>query len=57
MNTNYINLTELWQDGKYTEVANIINTASWSSSQFVEFCAYFIKYLGINELNVLQKIL
>jgi hypothetical protein len=56
-NTEYIALTELWQDGKYNNVANIINNENWSPSRVAEFCAYFNKYLGTEQLNVLYKLL
>tara|TARA_A200000159_G_C7272601_1_gene317945 strand:+ start:76 stop:279 length:204 start_codon:yes stop_codon:yes gene_type:complete len=57
MNTEYINLTEMWQDGEYADVARIINEEHWSRAEVAEFCAYFNKYLGSDQLNVLYKFL
>ena len=54
-----IDLTELWQDGKYTQVASHI----LDSKEFVEkdrlmdFCIYFNKYVGEKDLLVLQKLI
>jgi len=45
----------MWQDAQYNEVGRCINTSSWSSRETAEFCAYFCKYLGINQLNLLYK--
>ncbi len=56
-NTEYIELTELWQDGEYAEVGNIINNENWKPVRVVEFCAYFNKFLGSNQLNLLYKFL
>lgn len=56
-NTEYIQLTELWQNGEYNKVADTINTEAWSHRNVAEFCAYFNKYLGSNQLNLLYKFL
>jgi hypothetical protein len=57
MNTEYIKLTDLWNDGQYLEVGNIINNEQWNPTEVAKFCAYFTKYLGVNQLNVLHKFL
>jgi len=57
MNTKYIKLTDLWNDGNYAEVGEIINAENWSHSRVAEFCAYFAKYVGLNELALLYKFL
>ena len=57
MNTEYIQLTDLWNNGKYAEVGHIIEEESWKPSQVAEFCAYFAKYCGVNQLNILYKFL
>jgi hypothetical protein len=57
MNTEYIKLTELWNDGKYNQVSTIINNESWKPHQVAEFCSYFAKYCGLNQLSVLYKFL
>lgn len=55
MNTKYIELTELWNDGKYELVGNTINQEGWKPNEVAQFCSYFAKYCGLNELNVLHK--
>jgi|11BtaG_2_1085332.scaffolds.fasta_scaffold90956_2 hypothetical protein len=57
MNTEYIKLTDLWNNGQYLEVGNIINNEKWNPTEVAKFCAYFTKYLGVNQLNVLHKFL
>ena len=49
----FIDLTELWQDGKYSEVGDTIR--DWNARQVTEFCAYFCKYLGTTQLKILHK--
>lgn len=56
-NTKYIKLTELWRDGKYGEVGNIINKENWNPAEVAEFCCYFNRYLGSNQLGILYKFL
>jgi len=56
-NTEYIELTELWQDGEFNEVGSIINKEQWSSARIAEFCAYVNRFLGSNQLNLLYKFL
>ena len=55
--TEYIELTELWQDGDYYEVGSIINKEEWSPARVAEFCAYVNRYLGGSQLNLLYKFL
>ena len=55
--TEYIKLTEMWQDGDYNEVAFIINKEEWSRARVAEFCAYINKFLGSSQLNLLHKLL
>jgi len=50
-------LTELWQDGEYIKVGQIINEEGWKPLQVAKFCAYFNKYVGSNQLNILYKFL
>jgi hypothetical protein len=57
MNTTNIKLTEMWQNGDYFEVGEVINNEDWTTSEVAEFCAYFAKYLGVNQLNLLYKFL
>lgn len=55
--TEFIQLTELWKDGEYNTLGRIINEESWGIAQVAEFCAYFAKHLGLNQLNILYKFL
>jgi hypothetical protein len=57
MNTEYIKLTDLWNDGEYAELGHIIKEEQWSAKRIAEFCAYFSKYCGVNQLNILYKFL
>lgn len=57
MATEYIKLTDLWYDGKYSDVGDIIKKESWSASRVAEFCFYFAKHLGLKELEILHKFL
>jgi|TARA_R110002153_G_scaffold5754_8_gene26674 hypothetical protein len=57
MNTKYIQLTDLWSDGEYNELGHIMQDESWTNSQIAEFCAYFAKYMGLNQLQILYKFL
>jgi hypothetical protein len=57
MNTEHIQLTDLWNDGDYAEVGHIISEENWSASNVAEFCSYFAKYVGVKDLNILYKFL
>lgn len=57
MKTKHIQLTDLWQDGEYLEVGNIIREENWNASEVAEFCLYFVKYLGLKEFEFLYKFL
>ena len=57
MKTKYITLTDLWNDGEYAELGNIVQKEQWSPQKVAEFCAYFAKYCGVNQLNILYKFL
>ena len=57
MKTEFIELTELWQDGEYYEVGAVINKEEWPPSRVAEFSAYVAKYLGSSQLEVLHKFL
>ena len=54
--TEFVDLTELWQDGEYSKVGEIINNERWSRARVAEFSAYFGKYLP-TQLNLLYKFL
>jgi len=55
--TEFVTLTELWQDGGYLLVGQIINDECWSAARVAEFCAYFNRFLGPEQLRVLYKFL
>ena len=55
-NTEFIELTELWQDRDYNRVGSIINKENWTQSRIAEFCAYVFKYLP-SALPTLYKFL
>jgi hypothetical protein len=57
MKTDFIVLTDLWQDGFFSEVGDIISSEKWTQSRTAEFCLYFSKYLGLREFEVLYKFL
>jgi hypothetical protein len=56
-NTEFIELTELWQDGDYYKVGSTINAEKWTQTRVAEFCSYVAKYLGTSQLNLLYKFL
>lgn len=47
----------MWQNGDFVDVGEVIFSEDWTHAQVAEFCAYFVKYLGTKELNVLHKFL
>ena len=55
--TEFIVLTEMWHDCRFTEVGNIINNEQWTYKRVAEFCAYFMKYMGNDQLQILYKFL
>jgi hypothetical protein len=57
MNKKYLKLTDLWFDGKYTQVGNEIKKNNWTNKQVIEFSSYFAKYCGLKELAILHKFL
>tara|TARA_B100000085_G_scaffold264351_1_gene271215 strand:+ start:1976 stop:2149 length:174 start_codon:yes stop_codon:yes gene_type:complete len=57
MKTNNIELTDMWNNGQYLDVGEVMANEEWSPAQVAEFCAYFAKYVGLNELNNLYKFL
>ena len=55
--TSFIELTDMWHDHEYLRVGQVINNESWSVSRVAEFCAYFSRHVGVNQLHVLHKFL
>jgi len=53
--TEFINLTEMWQNGKYLEVGEVILDEEWPHGKVARFCAYIAKHLGIKELNIFSR--
>ena len=58
MNYENIDLTDLWFDGEYEQVAGIIRDSKefLEKDRLIDFCIYFDKYVGRKELQVLQKL-
>lgn len=55
--TEFIQLTDMWQDGDYLSVGEVIFNEDWSNARVAEFCAYFSKYVGARQLDILYKFL
>jgi len=55
--TEFIILTEMWQDGKYIEVSETIFEEDWPHGKVARFCAYIAKHLGLNELNIFSRMI
>jgi len=53
-----IELTDLWQDGNFDEVASYILDSKefLEKDRLIDFCIYFNKYIGERELVVLKKL-
>ena len=54
MYTEFIILTDLWQDHRYEEISRILSKEEWPRARVVQFCGYFAKHVGMNELQVLH---
>jgi hypothetical protein len=54
-----IELTDMWFDGKFNEVAShIIDSKEFmEKDRLIDFCLYFHKYVGRDELQILQKLI
>ena len=48
-------LLEDWRDGKYIEVADTLDRMD--GKYVVQFCDLLVRYEGINQLNILKKLL
>ena len=57
MKTENIHLSDMWHDGKYKEVADLITEENWSHSDIVNLSLYFVKFVGTRDLRVLMKLL
>jgi len=55
--TEFIELTELWQNKQYNLIGEIIREEEWNQIRVAEFCAYFAKYIGLHDLQILYKFL
>ena len=55
----FLQLTERWQDGQYTQVADYIrhDIVFSNRANLIDFCVYLSDYLGMKELRVLQKLI
>lgn len=56
---DFAELTEFWQDGRYALVADYIRFSEQFSNRanLIDFCVYLHKYLGMEELKVLQRLI
>ena len=56
---NNIELTDMWLDGKFNEVASHITDSKefQEKDRLIDFCLYFNKYVGQEELKVLSKLI
>lgn len=54
-----IELTDLWHEGKYNEVASYITDSKdfLEKDRFMDFCIYFNKYIGERDLLILKKLI
>lgn len=55
--TEFIVLTEMWQDCKFEQVADTINDENWPPNRLAEFIVYFRKFLGEEQAKVLYQLL
>ena len=58
-NNLFLQLTERWQDGQYSQVADYIrhDIVFSDRANLIDFCVYLSNYLGMRELRVLQKLI
>ena len=56
---NNIELTDMWLDGKFNQVASHIADSKefLEKDRLIDFCLYFHKYVGRAELKVLSKLI
>ena len=54
MYTEFIVLTDLWRDHRYEEIADVFKNENWPPARIVQFCSYFARHVGLNELKVLH---
>lgn len=44
----------MWRDNQYEEIGRLLEKENWPRSRLVQFCGYFAKHVGIDELKVLH---
>ena len=56
---DFAELIEFWRDGRFDIVVNHIQHSEQFSirANLIDFCIYFDKYVGKEELNILQKLI
>ena len=54
MYTDFIILTEMWHDHKYEEIGELLEREEWPRARLVQFCSYFARHVGLEELKVLH---
>ena len=47
----------MWHNQDYIGIGQTMSNENWTPSQVAEFCVYFAKYVGLNDLNILYKFL
>lgn len=53
--TEYDTLLEMWRDHDYYDMGKKIRDEQWPPSKTAEFCAYFVRYIGVKHLDTLYK--
>jgi hypothetical protein len=54
MYTDFVVLTEMWRDHQYEEIGILLENEDWPRGRLVQFCSYFVRHMGIDELKVLH---
>lgn len=56
---DFADLIEFWRDGRFDVVVNYIQHSEQFSNRanLIDFCVYFDKYVGKEELKILQKLI
>ena len=54
MYTEFIVLTEMWHDHEYEKISELFEREDWPRDRIVQFCSYFAKHVGLDDLKVLH---
>ena len=44
----------MWHDHKYEEIGELMEREKWPRSRMVQFCSYFARHVGLEDLKVLH---